>query len=426
MRRAGGVSGGSGLGDGERGRLALGEGERELERERERAGAEREIEAEGLISGEEWEKIRHQWRRPEDYLHHPSYRHEFPNFPPRIRTREKSKGERSRARSVEVERRRKWSDKEVESVEPENKQKSWLLPPLPHTMVSNFSRKAQSRQSKKAEKKASVAQRLNTSGESGLDSPQVSRPGSPTGRSRRSTVKTLGAWARNLTKGNRSEITEAEAEDFPQLSVGNFSKSDEGGDSGPKVQLVRSYADVVQSPLQPVRATSSVDIPPADRRWVTVGVKPQQTERLPAMELSQMLSEKGLLLEKFTKFTARGLSVPAAKPALLIKNDSKIMFKVRHGQRLGGLPEEEVGKEPGGSQPESPGGRQQLGKEPRSRLGAGARPEEEKEEISRQSGRAASPGGGKKQQGADRRYSTDEGRCRHNQNNFLEAHQRRL
>ena len=152
---------------------------KEREREREREG--RETGAEDIIPGEEWEKIRHQWRRPEDFLHHPSYRHEFPNFPPRIRSRKKSTGERSRARSVEVERRRKLSGKEVEAVESENKQKSWLVPPLPHTAVSQFYRKAQSRQSKKAEKKAAVAQRLNTSGESGLDSPQVSRPGSPSG-----------------------------------------------------------------------------------------------------------------------------------------------------------------------------------------------------------------------------------------------------
>ena len=108
-----------------------------------------------------------------------------------------------------------------------------------------------------------------------------------------------------------------------------------------------------------------------------MGVKPQQTERLPALEFSQVLSEKGLILEKFTKLTARGLSVPAAKPALLIKNDSKIMFKVRHGQRLGGLPEEGAEDDPGGSQPETREDDQDHAKKTRSRRRGGAEPEEE-------------------------------------------------
>ena len=98
VRRAGGASE----------RVMVGEGEQvgKESKEGERTREERETGAEDIIPGEEWEKIRHQWRRPEDFLHHPSYRHEFPNFPPRIRARKKSTGERSRARSVEVERRR--------------------------------------------------------------------------------------------------------------------------------------------------------------------------------------------------------------------------------------------------------------------------------------------------------------------------------
>ena len=108
-----------------------------------------------------------------------------------------------------------------------------------------------------------------------------------------------------------------------------------------------------------------------------MGVKPQQTDRLPALEFSQVLSEKGLVLKNFTKLTARGLSVPAAKPALLIKNDSKIMFKVRHGQRLGGLPEEGAEDDPGGSQPETREDDQDRAKETRSRRRGGAEPEEE-------------------------------------------------
>ena len=220
MRRAGGRTGG----------MAGREGEREVEGAREaEMGGVSVRGAEGLTQGEDWEQIRSQWRRPEDYLHHPSYRHEYPNFPPRVRTRERSREERSRARSVEIERRRRLSGKEAETIAPEEKSRPWLVPPLPHTTVSHFYRKAQSRQSRKAEKKSAISQRLNTSGESGLDSPQVSRPGSPTSRSKRSTVKTLGAWARNLTKGNRTEVPEAEAEEFPPLSVSNFSKSDEGG-----------------------------------------------------------------------------------------------------------------------------------------------------------------------------------------------------
>ena len=105
-------------------------------------------------------------------MHHPSYRHEFPNFPPRVRARERSTEERDRARSVEIERWRRLSGKEAEPLETEDKQRTWLVPPLPHTTVSNFYRKAQSRQSRKAEKKAAVSHCLNTSSKSGQDSPK--------------------------------------------------------------------------------------------------------------------------------------------------------------------------------------------------------------------------------------------------------------
>ena len=383
MRRAGGRTGG----------IAGREGEREVEGVREAEMGEVSVrEAEGLTQGEDWEQIRAQWRRPEDYLHHPSYRHEYPNFPPRVRTRERSREERSRARSVEIERRRRLSGKEAETIAPEEKSRPWLVPPLPHTTVSHFYRKAQSRQSRKAEKKSAISQRLNTSGESGLDSPQVSRPGSPTSRSKRSTVKTLGAWARNLTKGNRTEVPEAEAEEFPPLSVSNFSKSEEKGDSEDQILRVRSYAEVVLSQLQPVRATSSVDIPPADRRWVTVGVKPCQSNRLQDMELSQVLAEKGLVVEKSTQLTARGLKVPAAKPALLIKNDSKSIFKVKHGQRLGGLPEEEDEETPGGDRQEGPGGDQRRRRRTPDRSGAGAEPRREEDADSWSCGPSRWPG----------------------------------
>ena len=58
-----------------------------------------------------------------------------------------------------------------------------------------------------------------------------------------------------------------------------------------------------------------------------MGVKPHQSNRLQDMDLSQLLSEKGLLLEKCTQFTARGLKVPAAKPALLIKMIPNIFLR---------------------------------------------------------------------------------------------------
>ena len=155
---------------------------------------------------------------------------------------------------------------------------------------------------------------------------------------------------------------------------------------------VRSYAEVVLSQLQPVRATSSVDIPPADRRWVTVGVKPCQSNRLQDMELSQVLAEKGLVVEKSTQLTARGLKVPAAKPALLIKNDSKSIFKVKHGQRLGGLPEEEDEEAPGGDRQEGPGGDQRRRRRTPDRSGAGAEPRREADADSWSCGPSRWPG----------------------------------
>merc|ERR1712035_254890 len=104
-------------------------GEREAEGAREaEMGGVSVRGAEGLTQGEDWEQIRSQWRRPEDYLHHPSYRHEYPNFLPRVRTRERSREERSRARSVEIERRRRLSGKEAETIAPEEKSCPWLVP----------------------------------------------------------------------------------------------------------------------------------------------------------------------------------------------------------------------------------------------------------------------------------------------------------
>ena len=47
------------------------------------------------------------------------------------------------------------------------------------------------------------------------------------------------------------------------------------------------------------------------------------------------LQENGLQMEKITQLTARGLSVPAAKPIILLNNDSKLFFKAQYDQRLG-------------------------------------------------------------------------------------------
>ena len=139
-------------------------------------------------------------------------------------------------------------------------------------------------------------------------------------------------------------------------------------------------------------ANSSVDIPPADRRWVTVGVKPYQSNRLQDMELSQVLAEKGLVVEKSTKLTARGLKVPAAKPALLIKNDSKSIFKVKHGQTLGGLPEEGDEEAPGGDRQEGPGGDQRRRRKTQDPSGAGAEQRREEDADSRSYGPSRWPG----------------------------------
>ena len=104
------------------------------------------------------------------------------------------------------------------------------------------------------------------------------------------------------------------------------------------LSAAKTYSEATAYGLMPVRACNHVNIEPNSRRWVlvSIGGNWNNTHDL-KFQVSQSIAEKGLIGEHFTPHTARGLTVPANRPAVLFKNDSHNVFQVRHGQRLGEL-----------------------------------------------------------------------------------------